>query len=113
MDDDQHNPDSHEDGSNPNPGGDTPTSETVSIQWRDLEFTVPKNRLEWDMNVQFEFEDGRRVRALFTLLGGNGPEGIRKVRSKVYESAKTAADLNDFIDHLSSVLEKECVGNLP
>lgn len=112
MDEDQHNP--AEDESTPNPGGDddAPEAETVSIQWRNLSFTVPKDRLTWDMNVQFEFEDGRRVRALFTLLGG-GPEGLPKVRAQVYKAATSAGELDEFLKHVSEVLEKECVGNLP
>lgn len=85
----------------------------VSVQWRDLEFTVPRDRLKWDMNVQFEFEDGRSARALFTLLGGNGLEGLRETRAKVYKAAKTAGELDEFLKHVSTVLEKECVGNLP
>jgi hypothetical protein len=40
----------------------------------------PSDRNTWDMNVQFEFEDGRRVRAICTLLGG-GPDGMTKVRN--------------------------------
>jgi hypothetical protein len=85
----------------------------VTIEWRDLKFTVPKDRNDWDMHVQFEFEDGRSARALFTLLGGNGPAGLSKVRAKVYRAAKTARELGEFLKHVAEVLNKECVGSLP
>lgn len=91
--------------------GDSP-AETVTVQWRDLEWTVPKDRLAWDMNVQFEFEDGRSVRAIFTLLGG-GPDGLRKVREQVYAAAQTAGGLDEFMKHVAEVLNKECINNLP
>jgi tartrate dehydratase alpha subunit/fumarate hydratase class I-like protein len=86
--------------------------DTVTVQWRDLEWTVPKDRNTWDMNVQFEFEDGRRVRAICTLLGG-GPEGLTKVRNQVYAAAKTAGELEEFVQHVSEVVAKECINNLP
>lgn len=91
-------------------GGDA--ASTVTVQWRNLEWTVPRDRNEWDMHVQFEFEDGRRVRAIFTLLGG-GPDGLAKVRGEVYEAAKTAGDLDDCMTHVAEILQKECVNNLP
>lgn len=93
--------------------GDDNGAATVTVQWRNLEWTVPKDRLEWDMNVQFEFEDGRSVRAIFTLLGGNGPDGLRKVREQVYAEAKTAGELDEFMKHVSEVLAKNCINNMP
>ena len=106
MDEDNNSP---AEDNQPSPGGD---DDTVTIQWRDLEFVVPKDRAAWDMNVQFEFEDGRRVRAIFMLLGG-GPDGLSAVRSKVYAAAKTSGELDDFMKHTAEVLNKECVGVLP
>jgi hypothetical protein len=90
-----------------------PDYETVTIQWRDLEFVIPKERSRWDMNVGFEFEDGRRLRAMCVLLAGTAkPAAVFAVRAKLYQHAKTAGELDEFLDHCAEVTRKECTGEL-
>lgn len=87
---------------------DAPPMELVTISWRNIEFTIPKCRLDWDMNVQFEFEEGNRLRGMMTLLGG-GPAGRYAVRQKLYAGGcRTAGDLDDFFKHAGNIAEKEC-----
>ena len=61
------------------------------------------------MNVQFEFEEGRRLRGLLLLLGG-APEFVDKARREVYAIARTNREVDEFMDHVTEVLNKECVG---
>lgn len=61
------------------------------------------------MNVAFDFEEGRRYRGLFTLLGG-APEFVNKARLEVYAVARTSREVDAFMDHVTEVLNKECTG---
>lgn len=81
----------------------------VTIEWRGQRWNIPKDRGLWDMNVSFEFEEGNRLRGLFTLLGGS-PENIPKARQQVYAIARTSREVDEFMDHVTEVLNKECVG---
>jgi 2,3-bisphosphoglycerate-independent phosphoglycerate mutase len=38
---------------------------------------------------------------------------MAKVRAQVYDAAKTAGELEEFMQHVSEVLAKECINNLP
>lgn len=122
--DPEHSPDnpspdsSPADGTTPDQPGDgdtngdnkiAPEFELVTIEWRDARFEVPKDRGQWDMNVQFEFEEGRRLRGLLTLLG-NGPDGVSWARAKVYAFARTNREVDEFMDHCTAILNKECIG---
>lgn len=85
-----------------------PELDMVTITWRNIEFQIPKCRLDWDMNVQFEFEEGARLRGMMTLLGG-GPAGRYAVRQKLYTGGvRTAGELDEFFNHAGNVAEKEC-----
>ena len=86
-----------------------PEFELVSISYRGHTWNVPKDRGQWDMNVQFEFEEGRRLRGLLLLLGG-APELVDKARREVYAIARTNREVDEFMDHVTEVLNKECVG---
>lgn len=68
---------------------------------------MPKDRGRWDMNVQFEFEEGNRIRGLLILLGG--AENLYKTRAEVYEGCKTKAEFDAFEKHVGEVLNKECI----
>lgn len=81
----------------------------VTVEWRGARWQIPKDRGLWDMNVQFEFEEGRRLRGLLTLLGG-APEYIDKARREVYAVARTSREVDEFMDHVTEVLNRECVG---
>lgn len=61
------------------------------------------------MNVSFEFEEGHRLRGLCVLLGG-APEFIDKARREVYAVARTSREVDEFMDHVTEVLNKECTG---
>lgn len=95
--------------STPTPAPILPEFDLVEIEWRGARWQVPKDRGLWDMNVQFEFEEGNRLRGLLTLLGGS-PSGIGKARREVYAVARTNREVDDFMDHVTEVLNKECVG---
>lgn len=69
---------------------------------------MPKDRGRWDMNVQFEFEEGNKTRGLLILLGG-AAENLYRTRAEVYEVCKTKADLDRFTEYVAEVLNKECI----
>jgi hypothetical protein len=94
-------------------GDNQPGPEMVTIQWRDLEFQVPKDRAEWDMNIGFEFEEGNRLRGLMILFAGSAaPAAVASVRARIYQQARTAGELEEFLEHASEICKKECVGSL-
>lgn len=93
----------------PTPAPIPPEFELVEVEWRGARWQIPKDRGLWDMNVQFEFEEGNRLRGLLTLLGGS-PSGIGKARREVYAVARTNREVDDFMDHVTAILNKECVG---
>lgn len=100
-----------DDTTQPGAGGDNPDGnelELVTIEWRDLVWTVPKRRGLWDMNVQFELEDGKKLRGILCLLAG-GPGGVATERRRLYAVCKTGDDLNAFTDHVTGIINKECV----
>lgn len=100
----QHSPsDEH----SPNPDGDD-DFEIVTITWSGKSWNVPKDRGRWDMNVQFEFEEGNKTRGLLILLGG-AAENLYQARADVYEVCKTKAELDEFTKHVAEILNKECV----
>lgn len=86
-----------------------PEFELVTVTYRGKTWNIPKDRGQWDMNVQFEFEEGRRMRGFFVLLGGS-PENVAKTRDVVYSICRTNTEVDDFMDHLTEVLNKECTG---
>lgn len=83
--------------------------ETIEITYKGNTWRVPKDRGEWDMNVGFEMEDGRRLIGTFILLGGT-PANVASVREQVYKFCRTARDVDAFIDHIAEVLNRECTG---
>lgn len=85
-----------------------PEFELVTITYQGRTWHVPKDRGLWDMNVQFDFEEGRRIHGTFTLLGGS-PENVDAIRAQVYPICRTNRELDAFMDHVASVLNKECV----
>lgn len=91
------------------PGDLLPEFELVTITYRGRTWNVPKDRGQWDMNVQFEFEEGRRMVGLFTLLGGS-PENVPAAKSQVYSVCRTNREVDDFMDHCTEILNKECTG---
>lgn len=85
----------------------------VTIEWRNIRVEVPKYRAEWDMNVQFELEEGRRSHAYLTLIGG-GPAGVDAARWQLYAGGvRTNRDMAEFTDHVNKVLAKECLDDKP
>lgn len=90
-------------------GDIAPEFELVTITYRGKTWNVPKDRGQWDMNVQFEFEEGRRMRGLFVLLGGS-PENIPDTKAEVYRVCRTNREVDDFMDHCTEILNKECTG---
>lgn len=86
-----------------------PAFELVEITWRGKTWTIPKDRGQWDMNVQFEFEEGRRMRGLLILLGGS-PDNIARTKEEVYRLARTNGEVEELMDHCTAILNKECVG---
>jgi hypothetical protein len=97
----------------PLPVGDAPTIapefELVTVEYQGMRWNVPKQRGQWDMNVQFCFEEGRRLMGTFILLGGS-PENVARVKEQVYSKCRTAYEVDKFIDHCAEILNKECVG---
>src|SRR5579862_8634614 len=75
-------------------GDDAPaeTFDIVTVTWEGKSWNVPKDRGRWDMNVQFEFEEGNETRGLLILLGGSA-ENVYKARAEVYDVCKTKAQL--------------------
>ncbi|QNL29786.1 hypothetical protein SEA_WEBSTER2_18 [Mycobacterium phage Webster2] len=110
-----HNPDSETAaGTTPEPHGDdvntdiAPEFELVRIEYDGLVFTVPKDRGQWDMNVQFEFEEGRRLRGYLVLLGGS-LENVEVTRARVYSRCRTTREVEKFLDHITEVCNAECI----
>jgi hypothetical protein len=100
----QHSP---SDEQSPNPAGDN-DFEIVTVTWNGKSWNVPKDRGRWDMNVQFELEEGNNMRAILILLGG--AENLYKTRAELHEVCKTQADFAQFKEHVGEVLNKECIG---
>lgn len=116
MDDNQPAPDSAaDDGTTENPTGDAPGTdiapefELLTLEWRGQSWNVPKDRGQWDMNVAFEFEEGNRMRGVFTILGGS-PAGINEARRAVYKVCRTQAEVDEFMDYATEFLNKNAVG---
>jgi len=86
-----------------------PTFETVTIEWRGKSWKIPKERGLWDMNVQFEFDDGRRMRGFLILLAGS-LENLDAVRAQVYSVARTNFEVDELMDLVAEIANKECVG---
>lgn len=81
----------------------------MDIEYNGARWRVPKDRGQWDMNVQFEFEEGRRLRGLFILLGGS-PENVTPVKNQVYSVCRTNREVDKFMDHVTEILNRECIG---
>ena len=117
MDDNQPAPDSAaDDGTTATATGDAdaaatiaPEFELLTLEWRGATWNVPKDRGQWDMNVAFEFEEGNRMRGLFTLLGGS-PAGINEARRQVYKVCRTQTEVDEFMDYATEFLNKNGVG---
>lgn len=123
MDDNAaHNPDSETaDGTQPDRIGDgtdpafaadvDPAFALVEIEYRGQKWLIPKDRGQWDMNVQFEFEDGNRMRGFFILLGGSpSVDDVQRIRAQVYKVCRTNVEVDDFMNHVTAILNKECTG---
>jgi len=83
----------------------------LTFAWRDLEFSFPKDRGQWDMNVQFEMEEGRRNRGTLMLIANSAdPEDMQAAKAKVYSVARTAKDWDDFTSDLAEFLNKNATG---
>lgn len=104
------NPQQQPDTTPATPDGDDnsdPHTELVTVTWEGKSWNVPKDRGKWDMNVQFEFEEGNTGRGLLLLLGG--ADNLYKTRAEIYEICKTQADFRAFEKHVGEVLNKECI----
>ena len=90
-------------------GDNTPadTDTTVTFEYRGLRWVIPRARNDWDMNVQFEFEDGNRLRGLMVLLAG-GPAKADLVRRQLYSVCKTQGELAGFIRDAFACINKHC-----
>lgn len=86
-----------------------PEFELVEVTYRGMTWHVPKDRGQWDMNVQFEFEENRRLRGFLVLLGGS-VENIDIARRQLYSVCRTNAEVDEWMDHVAEVLNKECIG---
>jgi len=42
---------------------------TITIDWRDLQFTIPAELEDWPVEVTLAFEDGKATNAVRMLLG--------------------------------------------
>lgn len=78
------------------------------MTWEGNSWNVPKDRGQWDMNVQFEYEEGNSMRGTLILLGG-GPENLYKTRADVAKFCKTKAEYAAFEKHVGEILNKECI----
>ncbi|WP_431231532.1 hypothetical protein ACQ856_18390 [Mycolicibacterium psychrotolerans] len=81
----------------------------MTLEYKGHKWEIPKDRGLWDMNVGFEFEEGRKLRGLFTLLGGS-PAGVEKARRGVYAFARTATEVDEFMDYCTEFLNENCTG---
>lgn len=86
-----------------------PEFELVELEHRGLKWTVPKDRGQWDMNVQFEFEEGNRLRGFCVLLGGS-PAHIAKARNEIYRVCRTAGEVDALLDDVAEQANKLCTG---
>jgi hypothetical protein len=86
-----------------------PEFELVTLSHRELEWAVPKHRGQWDMNVQFEFEEGNRLRGFCVLLGGS-PANISAVRNQIYRVCRTASEVDALLDDIAEQANKLCTG---
>lgn len=86
-----------------------PEFELVEITHRGMKWNVPKARGQWDMNVQFEFEEGNRLRGFCILLGGS-PAEINRVRNQIYRVARTAGEVDALLDDVAEQANKMCDG---
>lgn len=86
-----------------------PEFELVTLEHRGLKWDVPKHRGQWDMNVQFEFEEGNRMRGFCVLLGGS-PNEISRVRNEIYKVCRTYAEVDALLDDIAEQANKNCVG---
>lgn len=75
---------------------------TVLLEWKGLEFSIPKRRGRWPVRAMREFNRGRNVEGLVMLIGEDGWARLALV-------CPVADDFEEFADYAGDMINAQCV----
>lgn len=89
------------------PDSDDETAEdlnaaTITLEWKDQTFTLPKRRGRWPTRAAREFARENYLEAIIALIG-------EEAYQRLEELCPVVDDMNEFADYAGATINRECI----